>query len=52
MSLELLIAFSILNKHLPTEIVAKILFYHKGLSHPITLMLKHLKEVFQAEIIN
>jgi len=45
MSLELLIAISILNKHLPTEIVAKILFYHKGLSHPITLMLKHLKEV-------
>ena len=45
MRLELLIAVSILNKHLPTELVAKILFYHKALSHPITLMLKHLKEV-------
>ena len=45
MRLELLIAVSILNKHLPTELVAKILFYHKALSHPITLMLKQLKEV-------
>jgi len=34
-----------LNRNLPTELILKIMFYNKGIAHPIASMLQNLKKV-------
>ena len=42
---SLLPAVLTLQKHLPLELVIKILYYHNGITHPIAFMLKKLRKV-------